>query len=483
MLKEKVESLIKSWDPSGCVGIYHEGHVLYDDCFGYSDRENGIKIKPHDTYLVSRRSRFIQAILLMHCTENYGVSLDDYMVKYLKEYPGESSITLRHLLFHESGLPDYFYGHLMVTKSKDDNDGSLNAEERYVKESQWFYETVTFKEVLEIVKDRVIFEAGSKDYWSATNEVFLEEVIERVMKMPIQKAIEDVIFKPLGLKDTVFTPKASTVSYVCMRDIHLLRAPYVGDEALVFTTSKEDIVMLMKGLSERKLLSASSWKEGLIPNKRGEAILCSYRNGMEYYSTSVLGYDLVMYIDKAFNIQLYHVSNEGLTFRLIEGNWMHFQAQLREVIEAMFTYPKKPYLELYNERNAWDTMQLKLAEDQKEFVIDVKTTLCWAYSEPDEKKVYVLMEGYRAIGMMMLAIDPKKHIYAIDILIVDERYQKRGYGKIMLEEGLKILKEAGAKKFDIIVNRFNKPAYRLYIGLGFKETDIYEVGVRLSKPL
>ena len=400
MLKEKVNALIKTWDASGFVSIYQDDHLLYEDNFGYKDRNNGIITPIDGTYLIPKRSRYLLAILIMVCHEHYGLELDDNISKHIPKYSSENQITIRHLLFHESGLPDYFYGKIMVEKSKDASHNALTDEARYVKESQLFYEKLSFDEVLDIIKDEVLFKAGSKDYWSSTNLVFIEQIIINVMKMPLDEAIETFIFKPLGLKETMRGAKANTVSYVCMRDIHLVKAPYTGDPSLVFTTSNNDLVLLMEGLRKRKILKKETWDYGLIPNKRGEAILCYYRNGMEFYESDCLGYDFVMYIDASSQVSFLHISNEGMIFKLIDGSWKYFKAELREVLEAMVTYPKNVYLDTYHERNAWDAMDLKLAENQKEFVIDVKTTLCWALSEPQEKRIHVLMEGYRSIGMI-----------------------------------------------------------------------------------
>ena len=481
--KNVIKDLIQAWDASGYFALY-SGDTLEDErTFGYGNRDEAVVSPDNPTYLLSRRSHFLQALAVLLLVDQKRLRLDDPITKIIPEYHVGNGITVKHLLMHESGIPDYFYGGLMVEKSMDVAHNALSAQERFIVESQWFYERVDFEQVLGIIKEERLFEAGAKDYWSATNHVFIEKIIERITGKSMGQFMEENIFTPLGLRETVRLNHANTMSYVCMRDVHLLKAPYKGDASLVWTTSPKDLSKLMHGLKERKLLSKALWDEALKPNKRGEALMCHYRNGMEYYGDTCLGYTYSIYHDAPTGVSFLHVSNEQPKYKLVDGNWRHFMAQIREHIEGYITYPVHPYLDGYHERNAWDVMALKTDPSQHEFVIDVKTSLCWGFSEVDEKRPYVLMEGYRAIGFMMLAIDPKRTIYDVDILIVDARYQARGYGKIMLEAGLDILKAEGAKKIDIEVSRFNEPAIKLYLRLGFKETGIYESGIRLTKVL
>ncbi len=479
----ELQKLVKEWDASGVIHLYKENQLTYRDHFGFSDRDNGIKTPKNPTVLLSTRAHFLQAIAIMQLVEKKKLSLDDTIDQFLPEYLPGKTITLRHLLLHESGIPDYFYGHIMLQKSRDKDHMELSEPSRYRLESQLFFAPISIHHVLDIINDQRLFQPGFKDHWSATNTLFIETIIERVTNSTITDYIENNVFQPLGIKTIQLGHYANTVSYLCMRDVNLLRTPFEGESTRVWTVDEEALSKIVQGLRQRQLLSEKSWEHALKPNKRGEALICHYRNGMEYYQSDVLGYEIGIYVDLAIEISFFHMSNEAPIFKLIDGNWMHFKAKTREYIEGLHTYPRSPYLDVYHERNAWDVMQLSIDPSQKEFVIDAKTSLCWAFSEPHEKQVRILMEGMRTIGLMQLAIDASKDIFAFDILIVDRRYQNRGYGKIMVEKGLELLKEAGAKKTDIVVNRFNYPAHRLYLSLGFKEIGVYESGLRLIKHL
>ncbi|TVP95535.1 MAG: GNAT family N-acetyltransferase [Acholeplasmatales bacterium] len=478
-----IERLITAWDASGVLHVYDASTCHVQHVFGYADRNRHVNTSNTPSYLLSVRSRFLQGLAIMQLVEAGQLDLDAPIGPLLPEYPPAAQVTIRQLLLHESGIKDYFYGHIMLNLSASASHQMLDDNRRYVLESQLFYQSMPWHEMIDTLGETLLFKPGTQDYWSATNSVILERLIEQTSGLSIQTYLETRIFAPLGLEETILGHQANTVSYVCMRDIHLLEARYEGDTSLVYTTTPADIAKLMHGLRTKALLSSKSWQDGLKPNAHGAAILCDYRNGFEYYESMVLGYEIGLFVDAASQCAFFHMSNEGSIFRLQAGEWTHFLHQIRCHIEAYITKPRQTVLEPYHERNAWDAMHLRMAKDQEEFVIDAKTSLCWALSEPKDKRPYVLMEGMRSVGLMILAIDQDKDIYKIDILIVDARYQNRGFGKIMLQKGLDILKDAGAKQFDIIVNRFNTPAYRMYRSLGFEETGIYEGGVRLSKPL
>jgi diamine N-acetyltransferase len=152
---------------------------------------------------------------------------------------------------------------------------------------------------------------------------------------------------------------------------------------------------------------------------------------------------------------------------------------MRRAIEEETTYPRFTGLKRYSQQNAWEAMNLAVHESQKSFVLDAKASLCYALAKPKVRKPYLLMEGKRSVGLLVLAIDKKKSLYDVDILLIDKRYQRRGFGRIILSKALEILKQQGARRIEIGVNRFNIAAQRLYFSLGFERVAVYEEGMWL----
>lgn len=53
----------------------------------------------------------------------------------------------------------------------------------------------------------------------------------------------------------------------------------------------------------------------------------------------------------------------------------------------------------------------------------------------------------------------------------------------MVTHAVRLLKEAGAKKLEIGVNRFNIPAQKLYMSVSFQLDTVYEGFMRLKMEL
>lgn len=82
--------------------------------------------------------------------------------------------------------------------------------------------------------------------------------------------------------------------------------------------------------------------------------------------------------------------------------------------------------------------------------------------------------------MVAFSIDSTNEKYYIESVLIDKKYQQRGFGKIMMIKGIEHLKSLGCKHLSIGVNRFNIAAQNLYKSVGFKEKTVYEEFVELE---
>lgn len=106
----------------GCqVLVLKEGKPVYDKCFGNYTYEAGPKVKPTTMYDLASLSKTTGTLLaIMKLYDNGQLQLTDKASKYLAFLRGtdKENITIKELLFHESGLPPYldFY-RLVVEKN------------------------------------------------------------------------------------------------------------------------------------------------------------------------------------------------------------------------------------------------------------------------------------------------------------------------------------------------------------------------------
>ena len=108
---------------------------------------------------------------------------DDKVKKFIPEFPYDH-ITIRQLLTHTSGLPEY--------------------EDQF--EKKWDHKKIAHnKDVIGMLKDQhdtLLFAPGSKWKYSNTGYAILAAVIEKVTHQPFNDFMAENIFRPLGMNHT-----------------------------------------------------------------------------------------------------------------------------------------------------------------------------------------------------------------------------------------------------------------------------------------
>ena len=480
-LSQRIDEIAERWDTSGGVVVLADDRVMHKRTYGFADREKDLRTSEDSTYLISARSRMLLGLCMMQMVDRKRVSLRDTLDRYVPEYRHAARITIKQLLSNSTGIPDYFYSGRMLELSQSQQHQTLPDDERYRVERCAYESPITLAEVLSIIGEApLMFEPGSRNNdWSASNTVFLKEIIERVSGSSLVDYQLKHIFNPLGMDQTVAGSDATTVSYGCIKETVLVRLPVVQPMDHVFKTTIDDLVTLMRGLVNRRLMSRRGWDRALSYDAEGMSFVAEDANGIACGEGNSLGYEFNLYFDQDSKMGYIHMTNELQTMKRIGDEWLYFRKEMRRAIEEETTYPRCTTLRPYSQQNAWNAMALSVNDAQQSFVLDAKSSLCYALAKPRVRKSYVLMEGRRAIGLLVLLIDKKKADYCLDIVLVDRRYQNRGFGRIMLSKGLEILKRSGARKIEIGVNRFNLAAQKLYFSLGFERAAVYEEGMWL----
>ena len=148
------------------------------------------------------------------------------------------------------------------------------------------------------------------------------------------------------------------------------------------------------------------------------------------------------------------------------------------------------HLEKIDHKNVWDVIDLKLRREQKNFVASNEISIVQAYSVRntetkafpfaiynDDRVVGFLMVGYNEAAIYdafddVVPPDALKNNYSIWRLMIDKRYQGRGYGSEAIRQALDFIKTwpAGKAEYcEISWEPGNEDAARLYRSLGFEE--------------
>ena len=100
--------LVEQRIPGITLVVVRDGKVVYGKGYGYADRETARPVKPEDRFEIGSISKSFAATAIMLLVEEGKISLDDKLDKFIAAVPPQwSGITIRHLLNHTSGLPEY----------------------------------------------------------------------------------------------------------------------------------------------------------------------------------------------------------------------------------------------------------------------------------------------------------------------------------------------------------------------------------------
>ena len=143
-------------------------------------------------------------------------------------------------------------------------------------------------------------------------------------------------------------------------------------------------------------------------------------------------------------------------------------------------------LEKINGKNVWDALRLSVNEDQREFVAGNDVSIIEAYTTitangyafpfgiyDDEQLVGFLMMGFDKDDYWDDAPDIANGNYNLWRLMIDQRYQHKGYGRKAVELALEFVRTFPCGKADYCWLSYepeNVVAKELYASFGFVET-------------
>ena len=93
---------------NGNVLVAYKGQCIYNQSFGYSDLLKRKELENDDIFQLASVSKQFTAMAIMILKERNLLNYDDSVTKFIPEFP-YPRITVRMLLNHTSGLPNYYW--------------------------------------------------------------------------------------------------------------------------------------------------------------------------------------------------------------------------------------------------------------------------------------------------------------------------------------------------------------------------------------
>ncbi len=167
---------------NGNVLIAEKGKVIFEKSYGLANEKTGAKLNANTIFELASVSKQFTAMAIVLLKKQGKLSYEDDMTKYVPELADYKGITIRNLLTHTGGLPDY----IDITDTNWDKN-----------------KIATNIDILNLFKDlkpKKVFEPNEKREYSNTGYLILGTIIERVSGQSFGGFLEQYIFKPLEMK-------------------------------------------------------------------------------------------------------------------------------------------------------------------------------------------------------------------------------------------------------------------------------------------
>lgn len=168
---------------NGSILISHQGKVIFQNAYGIADNATKRQLTTESIFELASVSKGFTAMGIMQLKEKKLLSYDDSLRKFFPELP-YSSVSIRNLLTHTSGIPDF-----LGWTEEDINVNSINSNARIIKTLPGKYAAG-------------IFPPGSRFLYSNTNYILLASIIEKVTGMSFSEYMKKNIFLPCGMSNT-----------------------------------------------------------------------------------------------------------------------------------------------------------------------------------------------------------------------------------------------------------------------------------------
>jgi CubicO group peptidase (beta-lactamase class C family) len=184
--------------PGAVVAVVDHGKTVFEKAYGFADVEKHRPLDAHSVFDLASITKQFTAMGIMILAERGQLDYDDSVCKFFPEFsPFGYGITVRHLLQHTSGLPDY-------EKLYHDSGFIATNYPRPAKEAIDTFEP-TSREALHFLagQGKLRFKPGDKWEYSDSGYVVLAQIIEKVSGESYAKFLKKNIFRPAGMGETI----------------------------------------------------------------------------------------------------------------------------------------------------------------------------------------------------------------------------------------------------------------------------------------
>ncbi len=276
---------------SGSVLVARDGKAIFSKGYGMANYEWDIPNTPQTAFRIGSLTKQFTSAAIMLLQERGKLNVSDSVCKYVTECPAAwEPITIRHVLTHTSGIPNYTSFPKWMEKKA--------------------VLPVTPAELLAEYKPKPLdFAPGEKYSYSNSGYHLLGLIIEKTSGKSYADFLTENIYTPLGLKQTGYDMSSSIIKHRASGYVRdgdgVLNAAYLdmlipyAAGSLYSTT--EDLLRFEQAFYSEKLLTRKSLDETFTPlkgnygfgwgvGKRQERAAMSHSGGIYGFSAYYVRY-------------------------------------------------------------------------------------------------------------------------------------------------------------------------------------------------
>ena len=195
-LQTRLDGIFEPWTrgsvPGCAAGVMESGRWLARGGYGSAEIESGARLTTDTVFYAASVSKQFTAAALLHLVDQGRVSLEDDIRTHIPELPEYvPRITVRNLIHHTSGLPDFV---TLLARA-----GTLHE----------FHTAAEIVAMLSARKPR--YPAGLLFSYSNSNYFLLAEIVRHASGSTLRAYAKRALFEPLGMGDTRFNDDPSEV--------------------------------------------------------------------------------------------------------------------------------------------------------------------------------------------------------------------------------------------------------------------------------
>ena len=166
---------------NGTVLYGEKGRLVFKKAYGYDDFKGKKRLTTASPFQLASVSKMFTAMAIMILKEEGLLDYDDSVRQYIPELP-YTGITIRHMLNHRSGLPDYMH----FSDNLWDQARPLTNEDMI--------------RIMAVNQPPRYFSAGNGFDYCNSNYALLASVVERITGKPFDQFVKENIFDLVGME-------------------------------------------------------------------------------------------------------------------------------------------------------------------------------------------------------------------------------------------------------------------------------------------